>query len=179
MGKFGIIGVDLLPKTSKMDFLGKLSRLSRSCLVVTKGKSCRFVQVWLWPFVTNGHERVKDNMYLSFLLFISVTANSTIPFFFRMFSNATAGIFSQTLWNHSLHWLHCVISYLLSFGRAYGTWHRQYNSTFEVAVSHLTTSPVIVGNGVSFPILRHSTRCGLIFFYHSSLSLDCYHTLDW
>ena len=32
-------------------------------------------------FVTKGHERVKDNMYLPFLLFISVTANSTIPFF--------------------------------------------------------------------------------------------------
>ena len=146
----------LITKNIHHHFLGKLSRLSGSCLMVTKGKSCRFVQVWVWPFVTKGHERVKGNMYLPFLLFISVTANSTIPFFCK-FSNATAGIYSQTLWNHSLHWLHCVISYLLSFGRAYGTWHRQYNSTFEVAVSHLTTSPVIVGNGVSFPIFRHST----------------------
>ena len=31
------------------------------------------------------HERVKDNMYLPFLLFISVTANSTIQFFFVSF----------------------------------------------------------------------------------------------
>ena len=99
--------------------------------------------------------------------------------FFRKFSNATAGIYSQTLRNHSLHWLHCAISYLSSVSGAYGTTHRQYNSTFEVAVSHLTTSPVIVGNGVGFPISGHSTRCGLIFFYHSFLSLDYYHTLEW
>ena len=71
------------------------------------------------------------------------------------------------------------ISYLSSVGGAYGTRHRQYNYTFKIAVSHLTTSPVIVGNGVSFPTFRHPTRCGLIFFYHSFLSLDCYHMLDW
>ena len=43
------------------------------------------------------------------------------------------------------------ISYLSSVGGAYGTRHRQYNYTFKIAVSHLTTSPVIVGNGVIPP----------------------------
>ena len=161
-----------------MDFLGKLSRLSRSSLVVTKGKSCRFVQVGVWPFVTNGHERVKDNIFCRFYCLYRWL--QTVQYhFFRKFSNATPGIFPQTLRNHSLHWLLCAISYLSSVGGGYGTWHRQYNSASEVAVSHLTTSPVIVRNGVSFPIFRHSTRCDLIFFLYSFLSLNYYHTLEW
>ena len=98
--------------------------------------------------------------------------------FFLKFSNTTAGIFSQTLWYHPLHWLHCAISYFSSVGGTYGTRHRQYSYIFEVAESYLTTSPVIVGNGVSFAIFKHSTRCAVIFFYHSFLSLDCHHTLD-
>ena len=90
-----------------MDFLGKLSRLSRSSLVVTKGKSCRFVQVGVWPFVTNGHERVKDNIFCRFYCLYRWL--QTVQYhFFRKFSNATAGIILQTLWNHSLHWLHCA-----------------------------------------------------------------------
>ena len=99
--------------------------------------------------------------------------------FFLKFSNTTAGIFSQTLWYHSSHWLHCAISYFSSVGGTYGTRHRQYSSIFEVAESYLATSPVIVGNGVSFAIFKHTTRCAVIFFYHSFLSLDCRHTLAW
>ena len=53
-------------------------------------------------------------------------------------SNATAGIFLQTLLYHSLHWLHCAFSNLLSVGGRYSTRHREYNS-----LSHLPTSPVI------------------------------------
>ena len=37
---------------------------------------------------------------------------------------------------------------------------------------------LIVGNGVSFPIFRHSTQCGLIFFI-IAFFLFLYHTLDW
>ena len=85
--------------------------------------------------------------------------------FFLKFSNPTAGILSQTLWFHSLHWLHCAILHLSSVGCTYGSWHRQYDSTFEVAVSLLTTSSVIVVNGVSFPIFRDSTSCSIILFF--------------
>ena len=48
--------------------------------------------------------------------------------------------------------VHCATSYLSSIGGTYGTPHRKFNSIFEVAVSHLTTSSVIWGNGFSFTI---------------------------
>ena len=125
-----------------------------------------------------GMKRLKTTCICRF--YCLYQRQQTVQFhFFLKFSNATAGIFSQTLWYHSLLWLHCAIFYLSSVGGTYGTRHRKYNSIFEVAVSHISTSPVILGNAVSFTSFRHSTMCGLIFFYRSFLFLDCHHTLDW
>ena len=101
-----------------------------------------------------GMKGLKTTCILSFLLFVSVTAISTIANFLK-FSNRTAGIYLQTLWYYSLHWLHCAISYLSSVAGTYDMGRRHYNSMFEIAIAHVTTSPVIVGNGVSFPIFRH------------------------
>ena len=48
--------------------------------------------------------------------------------------------------------VHCATMPPSSFGSTYGTRHRKYNFIFEVAVSHLTTSSVVWGNGFSFTI---------------------------
>ena len=90
---------------------------------------------------------VKDNVYLSFLLFISDYKQYKTTFSLN-FQTRQQVSFSQTPWYHSLHWLHSVILYLLSVGGTYDTRHTQYISTFEVVVTHLTTSPVSLRNGV-------------------------------
>ena len=104
-------------------------------------------------------------MLLSFLLFISVTDckqyNTTFSLVYKrgswyLFKDSMVPFFALValcLW------------YLLSVGGTRGTQDRQNNSTIEMAVLHLKTFPVIVGNGVSFLIFRHSTMCGLIFFF--------------
>ena len=118
-------------------------------------------------------------MLLSFLLFILVTDckqyNTTFSLVYKrgsryLFKGSMVPFFALValcLW------------YLLSVGGRRGTRDRQNNSTIEIAVLHLKTFPIIVGNGVSFLIFRHSTMCGLTFFLSQHFSLDCHHELDW
>ena len=102
---------------------------------------------------------------LSFLLFISVTDckqyNTTFSLVYKrgsryLFKDSMVPFFALValcLW------------YFLSVGGTRGTRDRQHSSTIEIAVLHLKTFPVVVGNGVTFLIFRHSTMCGLILFF--------------
>ena len=104
-------------------------------------------------------------MLLSFLLFISVTDckqyNTTFSLVYKrgsryLFKDSMVPFFALVaLW----------LWYLLSVGGTRGTRDRQHSSTIEIAVLHLKTFPVVVGNGVTFLIFRHSTMCGLILFF--------------
>ena len=101
------------------------------------------------------HERVKDNMYLPFLLFISVTANSTIQFFFVSFQMRHEVSFRRLY--ETILGIGCIVAF----------------RTFHLLVEHMVRgigstilhlkSKYHMGNDVSFPFFRHSTRCGLIF----------------
>ena len=100
-----------------------------SCLVVKKGRTD------LNTLAAKRIERAKNNMSFSFLCLFYVAVMSCLclfyclyqwlqtvqSHFFLKFSNVEAGVLSQNLWYHSLHWLHCAISYFSSVSGTYGT----------------------------------------------------------
>ena len=94
-------------------------------------------------------------MYLPFLLFISVTANSTIQFSFVSFQMRQEVSFRRLY--ETILGIGCIVPF-----RTFHLLVEHMVRGIDSTILHLK-SKYHMGNDVSFPISRHSTRYGLIF----------------